>query len=249
MILWIELILYFVVGVLPCIIWLLFYLRQDVHPEPNRKVIEIFFLGALMVLPVLLLENKLGSFLGQKLPALFDVGSPSTNITQLLFYYVIIIGFVEEFFKYLVVKMRAIKSSHFDEPIDAMLYLIIASLGLAAVENIAAILGSGGLGNAVLTSLMRLLTAIFLHTLAAGITGFFLALSLNAKKIKSFLLISSGLLVSSIFHGLYDVSIVKLEHAKNIFDFLLPIGIIMLMGIIVYFLFLKVKKMPRSCKA
>lgn len=233
-------IIYFIVGIAPCIIWLLLYLQQDAHPESNKKIIEIFLLGALMVFPIKLLEDYLGSFFPPE-EALLE------NIALLVVYYVVVIGFIEEFFKYLVVKIRIIRSSHFDEPIDAMLYLIIASLGLAAIENIALIFYSRNPQEAVFLSAMRLLTAIFLHTLAAGITGYFLALSLRHKGIKSFLIISLGLVLSSFFHGIYDVATTTLTTTNNIFAFLFPIAIILVMGIIVYILFLKVKKMPRSC--
>ena len=247
---YLKYLLYFIVGILPCIIWLIFYLRQDMHPESNRKIIEIFILGMIIVAPVLIIENLLGNFLVKNLPTLFNVDSVSPTLVQLLFYYTIVIGFIEEFFKYIVVKLRAIKSSHFDEPIDAMLYTIIISLGLAAIENLAVIFQTTEIGSAILISVIRLLTAIFLHSLAAAITGYFLALSLSLRnKWKRFLIIISGLLLASVFHGVYDVSVVNLEKATNIFDFLFPIVIIMLMGVIVYIFFIKVKKIPRSCKA
>jgi RsiW-degrading membrane proteinase PrsW (M82 family) len=41
-----------------------------------------------------------------------------------------------EIFKYLVVRFKVIKNPAFDEPTDIMLYMIIAALGFAAVENI-----------------------------------------------------------------------------------------------------------------
>ncbi len=237
-----EIIFYFLIGVLPCIVWLLFYLRQDVHPESNKKVIEIFLLGALTVFPILKIEQVAEKFFPSETVL-------SKNFFFLLLYYVMVIGLIEEFFKYLVVRIRVIKSSHFDEPIDAMLYLIIASLGLAAVENVSSIIGVKIMPDVILLSTIRLFTAIFLHTLAAAITGYFLAICFREKNlIKRSAIVGSGLLLASFCHGLYDISILKLEEATNIFYFFLPIGIIFLMGIFVYFLFLKVKKIPRSCK-
>ncbi len=237
----IESIIYFLIGVIPCLLWLFFYLSQDVHPESNKKIIEIFLLGALTVVPIKMIENYATNLF------------PPENILVkkfmlLLLYYGLIIGFTEEFFKYLVVRLRVIKSSHFDEPIDAMLYLIIASLGLATVENLAVVFGIKIIPDIILVSIIRLLTAIFLHTLAAAITGFFLAFCLREKNlIKRSMIVIGGLLIASFCHGIYDISILKLETANNIFYFFLPIAIIFLMGIFVYFLFSKVKKIPRSC--
>ena len=42
----------------------------------------------------------------------------------------------EEVAKYLIIKIRILRDPEFDEPIDAMIYMIIAGLGFAALENI-----------------------------------------------------------------------------------------------------------------
>ncbi len=230
--------LYFIIGILPAIIWLLFYLRQDVHPESNRKVMEIFLWGGVMVVPVYLIESILEYFFPEKNILL-------QNATLLFIYYIFVVGLVEEFFKYWVVKKRVINSSHLDEPIDLMLYLIISGLGFAMVENISVILSSTALEEAVFVSLIRLLTAVFLHSLAAAITGYFLALSFYHRK-KFF--IAVGLLFAATFHGFYNLSIIRLENAENLFSFLLPIVIIFLMAIIVYIFFKRIKHLPRGSK-
>jgi RsiW-degrading membrane proteinase PrsW (M82 family) len=231
-------ILYFVIGALPAIVWLLFYLRQDVHPESNKKIIEIFLWGGIMVVPVCLAETILECFFPEK-----DILLQNTIL--LFIYYIFVVGVVEEFFKYWVVKKRVINSSHLDEPIDLMLYLIISGLGFAMVENLSVILSSAALEEAIFVSLIRLLTAVFLHSLTAAITGYFLAVSLyNRKKI----FIAVGILIAATFHGLYNLSIIELNSAENLFSFLLPIVIIFLMAIIVYIFFKKVKCLPRGSK-
>ena len=48
--------LYIILAVVPSILWLLFYLRKDKHPEPNKMVIKIFFWGILAALGALLFE-------------------------------------------------------------------------------------------------------------------------------------------------------------------------------------------------
>lgn len=242
--------LYFAIGIIPCILWLLLYLRQDVHPESNKNVIKIFLLGGLITVPVIIIEKCFSFFLP-------DQNILYENLLLLLFYYIIGIGLVEEFSKYFIVKTQVMRSSHFDEPIDAMLYLIIAGLGFAAIENILVIFNIENLlmsfniailGEALIISTLRLLTAIFLHTLSAAIVGYFLALSLSRKRKKRKLIVISGLLIAGTLHGLYDVSMVKLSDASQIFHFIIPIAIIFFMGILVYIFFLKVKKLPRGCK-
>lgn len=232
-----EIFLYFLISVLPCISWLLFYLRQDVHPESKKKIIEIFLWGVIIVTPALVIEQVFSTILPQELL--------NTSPFWFAFYYIIGVGLVEESLKYLVVKLRVLDSSHFDEPIDTMLYLIVAGLGFATVENTIVIFDIKSLEEAAVVSMIRLLTAVFLHTLSAAITGYFLALSIY-KKNRAISI--SGLSLAALSHGLYNISIVKLEMARTYFSFLLPTIIIILMGIFVFVLFLKVKKLPRTCK-
>ena len=153
----IEFIFFFSIGIIPCILWLLFYLRQDVHPESNKKVVEVFLWGVLMVFPAVFLEKTLGIFFPDEISLL-------SNLPLLFLYYIAGIGLIEEFLKYFVVKFTVINSSHFDEPIDAMLYLIIAGLGFAAIENLLVVFNTEILEEAIIVSSTRLLTAIFLHT-------------------------------------------------------------------------------------
>jgi len=118
---------YIFFGLAPSIIWLLFYLRKDAHPESNRMIIKIFFFGLLSALPAVFLE--VGIFQEFNRLAL-----PSIFITILNVF--IGVALVEEVLKYLVVRGKVVKSPELDEPLDLMLYMIIAALGFAALENI-----------------------------------------------------------------------------------------------------------------
>src|SRR4030043_794785 len=40
--------LYVLLGFLPSLIWLLFYLRKDSHPEPKNQIIQIFVWGMMI---------------------------------------------------------------------------------------------------------------------------------------------------------------------------------------------------------
>ena len=119
---------YIIFGVLPSIIWLLFYLRKDVHPEPKLEVIKIFFYGMLIAIPAVFLE--MGIFKG------FDkIGGWMALSPFLITIFNTFIGvaLIEEVLKYLVVREKVLKNPEFDEPIDAVLYMIIAALGFAAL--------------------------------------------------------------------------------------------------------------------
>jgi len=225
-------------GVLPSIIWLLFFLRKDVHPESNRMILKIFFYGMLAALPAIFLE--MGIF-----QALAKLNLPLIYLAILNTF--IGVALIEEMIKFLVVKEKVLLSSEFDEPIDAPLYMIIAALGFAASENILILLGLGSglfLPQALEISALRFLGATFLHALCSGLVGYFLALSLfeTRKRLK---LISLGLLISVALHGLYNFSIMEIEGSLK---FLIPLMILIGLAIFLTLGFKKLKKMKSVCK-
>lgn len=157
------------------------------------------------------------------------------------------VSFVEEFSKYIVVNKIAICDSEFDEPLDAMLYMVIVGLGFAALENILLLFGLGtpfNVSETLTLTLFRFLGATFLHALCSGTIGFFLALGIFEMKKKTGLMIA-GLMIATFLHGLYNFSIMELEGNLKI---VLP-GIILLgLGIFVFFAFQKLKTIASVCK-
>lgn len=230
--------LYIFFGVLPSLVWLSFYLRKDVHPESNKMVLKIFFYGMLMSFPAILLEMGIVRFLTElKLPLIL--------FTLLNIF--IGIALVEELLKYGVVREKVIGQAEFDEPIDAVLYMIIAGLGFAAAENILILFSLGPtflFGNVLAVSILRFWGATFLHALASGILGYFLALSIFETKKRNLFLIL-GIITATLLHGFFNFSIMKLE---GILQFLIPIVVLISAAIFLTFAFKKLKKMKSVCK-
>lgn len=229
----------------PSLIWLLFFLRKDVHPESKGEIIKIFFYGMLIALPAVLIE--LGIF--EELGWLTSIFFPSTNFFIVIFSLNIFLAaaFVEEILKYLVVREKVLKNPEFDEPTDAMLYMIIAALGFAAFENILILLPLGSafvVKGALILSLLRFLGATFLHALSSGLVGYFLALSFfNLKKEGK--LIITGLGLAILLHALYNFSIITIEGNKR---FIIPGLILITLAIIVSFGFKNLKRLSSICK-
>ena len=224
----------------PSIIWLLFFLRKDAHPESNPMVLKIFFYGMLASLPAVFIEFGFSD----------SLKTLSGFSPFLIFLLNIFIGvaFVEEFLKYLVVKSKVLKDPEFDEPLDIMLYMIIAALGFAAVENLLIFLSPDtfnlGLDKTFFLAAFRFIYATFLHALASATFGFFIALSICEAK-KQNLLLGAGLFSAVILHGLYNFSIMKTEGMLRIV--LLTI-IIASLAIFVSWGFKRLKKLKSVCK-
>lgn len=230
--------LYALFGVLPSIAWLIFYLRKDSHPESNRMILKIFFYGMLAALPAIFIE--IGVL--EKVKEL----NLSANLSSFLNIF-IAVALVEEFLKYLVVRGKVLVSSEMDEPIDIMLYMIVAALGFAASENILILFSLGSssaLSEIFSISVFRFLGATFLHTLSSGLLGFFMALSIfyagNRRKI-----VISGLIIATLLHGFFNFFIIKME---GIFSFVIPALILLCLAIFLTFAFKRLKKIKSVCK-
>lgn len=223
----------------PSFIWLLFYLRKDVHPESNSMILKIFFYGMLSAFPAIFIE--VGFF--QEV-AKFDLSPFLISLLNVF----IGVALVEEILKYSVVKISVLNNPEFDEPLDVMLYMVIAALGFAALENILIFLSSEAyvleLGETLILASFRFISATFLHALASGILGFFLAMSFCETKRRNIFLVA-GFSISIILHGLYNFSIMREGGFSRLVT---PIIIIAALAIFVSFGFRKLKKISSVCK-
>src|SRR3989344_6286827 len=188
-------------GVSAALAWLFYYLRKDVRPEPASMVLKVFIWGSLIALPILLVQLGLSALLAEsKLPP-FVIS---------ILYWFFIIAFTEEFFKYLVVRKVVLNSRHLDEPLDLMIYMIVAALGFAALENTLYLFFPVGnlsfnqiLNSIIIISFVRFIGATFLHTLTSGALGYFLAVEIYEIKKRGWFFIF-GLLLATTLHGFYN---------------------------------------------
>ena len=237
--------IYIFFALAPSIIWLLFYLRKDAHPESNKMILKIFFYGMLLAIIAAVIE--IGIFSGL---SWFNKNlAGNFPLLFFIFYQFVIIALVEEFFKYLVVKEKVINDPEFDEPIDVMLYMIIAALGFAALENLLVLFPGKEpflFKQTAAISAFRFIGATFLHALSSGTLGYFLALSIFEPK-RKIKLILTGIIIATILHGLFNISIIGIE--KNL-TITIAVLIVLLIGLAIFvsFGFRKLKKLASICK-
>lgn len=223
--------LYILIGVLPSLVWLSIYLKEDEHPEPNKLILLTFFLGALAAPLAAGVELFLVRALESNLiPAL---------ISSFLIFF-IAIALVEEYFKYLVVRLTIVRNRAFDEPTDAMIYLIVAALGFAAVENVLALFSFVTTTSDVFEiTLLRFLSATLLHVLVSAIVGYYLAQKWFFFKKNQ---IIQGLAIAAFVHGLYNILTVSSDGFQKILPTIYIIVLLGLTAIVVNILFYKLKK-------
>lgn len=233
--------IFFLFGFAPSIIWLLFFLIRDVHPESKTMVLRIFFYGMISAL--------VAGFLAMFLDLAVREAGFSEVISVILSSF-LGAGFVEEMAKYLVVKEKVLSHHEFDEPIDAMLYMIISALGFAAFENVLIYLAQDTFLPAeetVIYAGFRFISATFLHALCSGLLGYFLALAISETKHR-IKLILSGIFWATLLHGIYDFSIIIGKDSSRAIFIIIPGVLLIILALVVSSKFKKLEKMASVCK-
>ena len=244
--------LYIFFGILPSLLWLQFYLRRDVKPEPKVMILKIFFYGMLLTIPAIFLEK-----------AFFEIQIPNLSPFVISISSIFLgVALVEEYLKFLLIKLKILNDPEFDEPVDAMIYMIVAALGFAAAENLLVLFSVGSqnytgsgflaplstpifLGKIFEISLLRFLGATFLHALSSAIIGFFIGLSFFEKE-KRRKLIPVGIILAVLLHGFYNFSIIEMK--KGLDTLAIPFFLLITAAIFVSFGFKKLKKINKVYK-
>lgn len=207
-------------GVIPSLVWLWFWLKQDRHyPEPTGLIALSFFAGMAIVYFVLPLQKlvvasitpimNIADLLAQKF-SLVPASEQTIKIT--------LWAFIEEFAKYTTVFLIAFKSKHFDEPIDAVVYLITAALGFAAMENTLYILkdiANKETLEMLVNGNMRFIGATIVHIVSSALVGIAIAFSFYAPRFIKFVAVAIGILIASLLHAYFNLSIMESDGTLN----------------------------------
>ena len=106
-------------GILPALVWLAFWLREDYrHPEPRGLILRTFTFGMGAVILVLPFQKVIAVFL------------PGMTLAAIFLWVVL-----EELFKFSAAYIGGLRSVEDNEPIDPIIYMITAALGFVALEN------------------------------------------------------------------------------------------------------------------
>ena len=165
------------------------FFKDQYNREPRRHLVLSFFLGILSAGIALLLETFL---LGISMGVLPD-SIASTAIKAF-----IMVAFMEEWSKYIMVRYYAYPQPEFDEPFDGIVYAVMVSMGFATVENIGYVMEHG-----YTTAFLRMFLAVPSHASFAIIMGYYMGKAKFAGPRRSILMFK-GLFLASFWHGIYD---------------------------------------------
>ncbi len=222
----VQLIFYaFLGGILPSLLWLWFWLKEDCHPESKKAIFKTFMAGAAVIPLVFFVELAFSKLF---------TNSGIADSSDYPIILILALAATEEYFKYFAAKYTALNKKYFDEPIDGLIYLITAALGFAAMENFIyifqAFLNKGVLPG-FLSGNLRFLGASLIHVVSSGFLGASIAFSFFHKEnLKRNLFI--GFIIATLLHSLFNYFIIK--SANNIFEVFLGVWVFAI--IIIYIL-------------
>ncbi len=212
-------------GIIPSLLWLWFWLREDKKSaEPKGLLTVIFIMGMVSVIFVLPIQKFIQAHIG-------------SHELQLILW-----AAAEEIIKYLAVIVILYGTTHVDEPVDWPIYMITAAVGFAALENTLFLLKPLLLNQAVagiLTGHLRFLGATLLHTVSSAILGIALGLSFYMDSFKKKLYLFFGLVIAILLHSAFNFFIIK----NNGGDFLKVFAFLWVVTIMVMLLFEKLRRM------
>ncbi len=217
-------------GVLPALLWLWFWLKEDnLHPEPRGLLIGTFLAGVVGIFFAIFLEKFIQEVV---------IDETYRYITW---------AAVEEIIKFLAVAIIVLKSRYLDEPIDAMIYCITAAVGFAALENtffIISPLHEGDIMKSIITGNMRFIGATLVHIVSSASLGFMIGLAFNRGIFLKTLSTVVGIAIATTLHSAFNLSIINATAT----DTLKVFGLLWCLVIILLILFEEIKAIKPNKK-
>jgi len=224
-----RILLAFIGGLIPALIWLFFWLREDdcknqdsvaymCEPEPKPMLFLTFVTGMLMV-PVALFA-ELGVY-----PYVAGIGL------------IVAWSFIEEILKLLAYWFVNAKSKFINEATDPAIYMVTAALGFAAAENAFFLYQALSIGipfdNAFAGQFLRFIGASLLHVGASGILGIFIGLAFFRTKGVRILALLIGIVLATGLHAVFNQLIIFAPQTETlrVFSFVWVLGL----GVIILF--------------
>jgi protease PrsW len=217
----------FILGLIPAMVWLWFWLKEDIHPEPAKMLTLAFLGGILSVLVVLPLQK-----------IVYDHVINHNFISFTLW------AAIEELTKFGFVYFIALKRKCTDEPVDDMIYLIVSALGFVTFENtlfLSELLRDGDLISTVINGNLRFIGASLIHIMSSATIGIMLGLSFYKDRTHKIFYGLVGIIIAIVLHTSFNLFIISRAPGEIFFIF----GGVWLGIVLLLLLFEKVKHLNK----
>ena len=177
-------------AVAPAFVIIMYIYIKDKHEkEPRHLLVYNFLFGAIVSVIV---TTILYFLFAEFFPPFIEKSVFDQFIKAFL-----MVGLIEEFSKYIIVRYYAQPKEAFNEPFDGIVYAVMVSMGFAVTENIFYVFQYG-----MPTAITRAFTAVPAHATFGVLMGYFMGKAKFSNNKKTMNLI--GLLLAVLFHGAYD---------------------------------------------
>lgn len=190
-------------GIIPALIWLFFWLKEDSHPEPLKLITLSFFAGQAIVFVALPLQRLLYDNFG--------------TLTQNALF--VSWAGIEEILKFAAAWIVGIHATADDEPVDALMYMIIVALGFVSLENTLFLidpLHAGDILGSFVTGNLRFLGASLVHVLSSAMVGISLSFAFYQARRVKILAGLVGVILATALHAYFNLFIIR-ESESNLF--------------------------------
>lgn len=230
-----QILILLALSIVPAVLLLYYFLKQDTaDKEPQKLIWKVFRYGMLIVFFAAIIEIFIESFFVD------FVGGNQT--LYIILFAALMPGIVEESLKFWVVKDKVYDNKHFSEPMDGIMYAVVASLGFAALENVFYIFGEETFEFGLLLGGFRAALSVPGHALFSGVMGYYIGQAKYAgDKIKEKKLLRKGLLLAICFHAGFNF-IVSFDPFVGI-----PTAFVLVISMF-FFLRKKIKKLQMEAK-
>ena len=173
-------------AIAPGIAICLFIFHRDAYDrEPKLNLLVSFLLGAVVVLPVALVELFFHRFL-------------QDTLIEVAISAYLVVALTEELGKFIVLRLYAFPKKTFDEPLDGIVYGVVIAMGFATVENIMYVREYG-----FQTAIVRMFLSVPAHGTFGVLMGYYAGKAKFDQRNKNTLLLK-GVAWAVLFHGTFD---------------------------------------------
>ena len=163
----------------PSLIILAYIIKSDRFKEPTGLKLWAFFVGILLIIPAGYLNSIF----------IWPTGN---------FY---LAGLTEETCKFLALYYLFKNKKQFNEPMDAIVYGVLISMGFATYENFEYVFIYSEVNESLYTAILRAFTTIPMHATCSIIMGYYLGMYIF--RLEQYALLRS-IAYPIVFHGMYN---------------------------------------------
>lgn len=152
-------------AVVPSLLWIAFFYRQDrLEPEPKHKIAAVFFIAFVLT----------DVALRWLIDGLFNLRgwAPENTVTSALAS-MLVLGPLYLLVVYIAVRVMVYPTEEFDERMDGIVYGTVAGLGVATMLNLRLVLDNGGV--ALGPGAVSVVTTAMAVASFGGLLGYFMA--------------------------------------------------------------------------